>query len=97
MIENGLISYDELKEKDHPLTARPLSELNLPFVESLTLDATIGDCLAYFKNFDGSRAPAIPIVQNKDDKKIHSVIFQHLLMRAILNKKLQKVYLSLVC
>lgn len=75
MIENGFISYDELREKDHPLNHRPLAQLNLPFVESFTLEATIGDCLAFFKNQAHQNAPAIPIVTSQNDKKIHAVIF----------------------
>ncbi|CAK68839.1 unnamed protein product (macronuclear) [Paramecium tetraurelia] len=36
MIENRLIFYDELKEPDHPLSEKPISELNLPEIILLT-------------------------------------------------------------
>lgn len=32
MIENRFISYDELKEEDHPLAGKPISLLNLPSI-----------------------------------------------------------------
>lgn len=76
MIENNFLSYDALKETNHPLNSQPMSSLNLPVVESLLPDATIGDCLAYFKNNDGTKCPALPIINNKQDKKIIAVVFQ---------------------
>lgn len=30
MIENKFIPYDELKDVNHPLAGKPISELNLP-------------------------------------------------------------------
>ena len=51
MIENNFIPYDQLKEVEHPLNTRTLADLNLPYVDSLTLESTIGDCLAHFKSY----------------------------------------------
>jgi len=57
MIENRLISYDELKESDHPLTGKPLSELNLPEITLLNVETTsIGECLDYIRTY-----PAVPL------------------------------------
>ena len=43
MIENKFIPYDELKEPEHPLAGRPISDLNLHEIQSLDVaTATIG-------------------------------------------------------
>lgn len=76
MIENRFMSYDELKEEHHPLNRRLISCLNLPYVQSFLPDATIGDCLAHFKNINHTTSPAIPMINNLDDKRIVAVVFQ---------------------
>jgi cystathionine beta-synthase len=87
MIESGFISYDELKEANHPLAGKPISELNLPKIVALDVEkATIGECLALLKDH-----PAIPLAENG---KLISVVFQKKLLASLVNKKLDKVFLN---
>ena len=64
MVENEFIPYEELREPTHPLTEKPLMNINLPSVKPFTHKNTIGEALDYFKNWDSSKCPALPIVKN---------------------------------
>ncbi|CAD8146119.1 unnamed protein product [Paramecium octaurelia] len=81
MIENRLISYDELKEPDHPLAGKPISELNLSEIILLNVETTsIGECLDYLRTY-----PAVPL---QKDGKLFSVVFQKKLLAGMVDKKL---------
>ena len=85
MIENRLISYDELKEKDHPLAGKPISELNLPEITPLSLESTtIGECLDFLRTY-----PAVPL---QKDGKLISVVFQKKMLAGLVDKKLNNVF-----